>query len=90
MRFLMIGAGGIGAYYAARLQTAGHHLILTARGDHLHALQTQGLKVQHDEFHFDQAVTALDHATLINTERADQFDLIIISLKSGATQPLLT
>ena len=90
MRFLMIGAGGIGAYYAARLRAAGHDLTLTARGEHLRALNENGLKVQHPEFQFDQPVTALDHATLIKTLSADQFDLIIISLKSGATQALLT
>lgn len=89
MHFLMIGAGGIGAYYAARLQAAGHDLTLTARGEHLQALQANGLKVQHTEFQFDQPVTALDHATLIKTRTAKQFDLIIISLKSGATQSLL-
>lgn len=90
MRFLMIGAGGIGAYYAARLQTAGHDLVLTARGDHLKALQQKGLKVEHSEFQFDQPVTALDHTALINTQQANQFDLIIVSLKSGATRSLLS
>lgn len=90
MRFLMIGAGGIGAYYAARLQKAGHGLTLTARGKHLQALQKNGLKVQHPEFQFHQPVTALDHATLIKSQSANQFDLVIISLKSGATPALLT
>ena len=90
MRFLMIGAGGIGAYYAARLQAAGHDLTLTARGEHLRALNENGLKVQHPEFQFDQPVTALDHTTLIKTLSANQFDLIIVSLKSGATHALLT
>lgn len=90
MRFLMIGAGGIGAYYAARLQANGHELVLTARGEHLSALQARGLTIQHDEFKFAQPVTAIDHSTLLKTHRAEQFDLIIISLKSGATQSLLT
>lgn len=90
MRFLMIGAGGIGAYYAARLQANGHELVLTARGEHLNALQARGLNVQHDEFQFAQPVTAVDHSTLLKSYQANQFDLIIISLKSGATQSLLT
>lgn len=90
MRFLMIGAGGIGAYYAARLQANGHELVLTARGEHLSALQVRGLSVQHDEFQFSQPVTAIDHSTLLKNYRAEQFDLIIISLKSGATQSLLS
>ena len=35
LKLLMVGAGGIGGYYAARLLESGHRVILTARGDHL-------------------------------------------------------
>ncbi len=90
MRFLMIGAGGIGAYYAARLLEAGHDVTLTARGTHLAALQQNGLKVVHPEFSFQGAVDALDHQHLQQQYQADQFDLIIITLKAGATQSILT
>ena len=31
MRFLIVGAGGIGGYYAARLQTAGHDVTLIGK-----------------------------------------------------------
>ncbi|MBE9398612.1 2-dehydropantoate 2-reductase [Pontibacterium sp. N1Y112] len=89
MRFLMIGAGGIGAYYAARLLEAGHEVVLTARGPHLTALQNDGLTVEHPEFSFQGPVTAMDHATLIATTEASQFDLIAISLKAGATESVL-
>lgn len=89
MRFLMIGAGGIGAYYAARLLENGHEVVLTARGDHLLALQQQGLEIQHPEFSFQGPVTAVSHAELIQRYTADQFDLLIISLKAGATAPVL-
>ena len=44
----MVGAGGIGGYYAARLLESGHRVILTARGDHLHALASHGLKVYYE------------------------------------------
>ena len=44
---LMLGAGGIGGYYAARLAEAGHQVVLTARGDHLAALQANGLTVDY-------------------------------------------
>lgn len=89
MRFLMIGAGGIGAYYAARLLEAGHDVVLTARGPHLIALQNDGLTVKHPEFTFQGPVTAMDHATLIKTPSADPFDLIILTLKAGATESIL-
>ena len=39
LSILMIGVGGIGGYYGARLFEAGHRVVVTARGAHLAALQ---------------------------------------------------
>jgi 2-dehydropantoate 2-reductase len=46
MRFAIFGAGGIGGYLGARLADAGHDVSLVARGDHLAALQSEGLRVE--------------------------------------------
>lgn len=46
MKFAIYGAGGIGAYLGARLADVGHDVRLVARGDHLHALQRDGLRVE--------------------------------------------
>ncbi|MFB6093755.1 MAG: 2-dehydropantoate 2-reductase [Halanaeroarchaeum sp.] len=46
MKFAVFGAGGIGAYLGARLADAGHDVALIARGDHLEALQSEGLTVE--------------------------------------------
>jgi len=46
MRFAVFGAGGVGAYLGARLADAGHEVHLIARGDHLAALQSEGLRVE--------------------------------------------
>ncbi|MGM0398587.1 MAG: 2-dehydropantoate 2-reductase [Halobacteriota archaeon] len=46
MHFAIYGAGGIGAYLGARLADAGHDVSLVARGDHLEALQSDGLRVE--------------------------------------------
>lgn len=89
MRFLMIGAGGIGAYYAARLLEAGHEVTLTARGEHLAALKVKGLQVIHPDFSFQGAVSALDHTSLCEKHKAQDFDLIMISLKAGATSQIM-
>jgi 2-dehydropantoate 2-reductase len=43
MTLCIFGAGGIGGYLGARLAHAGHEVHLIARGDHLAALQTDGL-----------------------------------------------
>lgn len=39
------GAGGIGAYYGAKLWHAGHPVTFIARGDHLKAMRRDGLRV---------------------------------------------
>ncbi|MEE3292721.1 MAG: 2-dehydropantoate 2-reductase N-terminal domain-containing protein, partial [Pseudomonadota bacterium] len=45
MRFAVFGAGGLGAYYGARLVDAGYEVSFIARGPHLEAMQKNGLKV---------------------------------------------
>lgn len=46
MEFAIFGAGGIGAYLGARLADAGHDVSLIARGDHLAALRSDGLRIE--------------------------------------------
>jgi 2-dehydropantoate 2-reductase len=43
--FAIVGAGAIGAYLGARLATAGFDTILIARGPHLEAMRSQGVRV---------------------------------------------
>ena len=42
MRYIVIGAGGIGGTIGGRLSEAGHEVVLVARGAHLDALRAQG------------------------------------------------
>ncbi|WP_410608198.1 rhodanese-like domain-containing protein [Amycolatopsis sp. lyj-109] len=43
-RYVVIGAGAVGATVAAQLHLAGRRVTLIARGDHLDALRTKGLR----------------------------------------------
>jgi len=45
MKILVMGAGAIGAFYGAWLQRAGDEVYFCARGEHLRALQKDGLEV---------------------------------------------
>jgi 2-dehydropantoate 2-reductase len=45
MRIAIIGAGGVGGYFGARLAAAGTDVAFIARGAHLKAMQTSGLKL---------------------------------------------
>lgn len=86
---LMIGAGGIGGYYGARLAEAGHRVVLTARGAHLAALQKNGLVVHYEKRLIECQIPAVDHAALIQNYQPSDFDVIAIALKSTATKAVL-
>lgn len=45
MRIAIVGAGGVGAYFGARLQAAGHEVAFLARGAQLAALRASGLRL---------------------------------------------
>lgn len=46
MRITVIGAGGVGGYFGARLSQGGNDVAFIARGEHLKALRSQGLVVE--------------------------------------------
>lgn len=46
MRIAIIGAGGVGGYFGARLQASGTDVAFVARGAHLKAMQARGLRVE--------------------------------------------
>ncbi len=46
MRIAVFGTGGAGGYFGARLAESGEEVVFIARGDHLQAIQTSGLRVE--------------------------------------------
>jgi 2-dehydropantoate 2-reductase len=46
MRWVVMGTGGVGGYFGARLARAGETVTLVARGAHLEALRRDGLRVR--------------------------------------------
>ncbi|HEV8471939.1 MAG TPA: 2-dehydropantoate 2-reductase [Methylomirabilota bacterium] len=46
MRVLIVGAGGVGGYFGAKLARAGASVVALARGAHLAALRRDGLRVR--------------------------------------------
>jgi 2-dehydropantoate 2-reductase len=45
MRIAVFGTGGIGGYFGGRLAQAGEDVVFIARGEHLQAMRTNGLRV---------------------------------------------
>src|SRR5271154_363072 len=52
MKFLIAGAGSIGAYVGARMAKSGFDVTLFARGPHLRAMQARGVQVKSSEGDF--------------------------------------
>src|SRR5262245_36148111 len=53
MKFVVAGAGAIGAYIGARMARAGLDVTLFARGPHLRAMQQRGIQVRSSEGDFE-------------------------------------
>lgn len=87
MRFLVLGAGGIGSYFGARLIEAGYSVTFVARDEHLEALKQNGLKLHHLDFNFENRVLCYSFDELKNID-ADSFDAILLATKSTSTEAL--
>ncbi|HLK53299.1 MAG TPA: 2-dehydropantoate 2-reductase N-terminal domain-containing protein, partial [Candidatus Angelobacter sp.] len=45
MKYLIVGAGAVGAYMGAKMARAGYDVTMHARGPHLKAMQEKGVRV---------------------------------------------
>ncbi len=92
-RIAVMGTGGVGGYFGARLKAAGHDVSFIARGAHLDALKASGLTVASPLGDLALApVTASDDPAEIGP-----VDAIVFAVKLGDTEsaaercrPLLT
>lgn len=77
MKIAVIGAGGVGGYFGARLARAGHDVQFLARGAHLAAMQSQGLRIasEVESFALPQVVATSDAAMLT------QPDVMLVTTK---------
>ena len=77
-RVLVMGAGGVGAYFGAALQAGGHDVWYVARGPNLDALRTSGLRVTGNCGSFSLGdVRATDDAS-----EAGERDLVLFCVKN--------
>jgi len=77
MRFLIAGAGAIGAYIGARMAQAGFDVTLFARGPHLRAMQERGVQVKSPEGDF------IAHPTIASSlEEVGPVDVVFLGVKA--------
>ena len=78
---LIMGAGAVGGFYGSRLAEAGHDVNLVARGEHLRALQNDGLRVDSVFGNFHQKLPSSSDPTAFEPHP----DYIFFAVKSFDT-----
>jgi 2-dehydropantoate 2-reductase len=82
MRIVVVGAGGVGGYFGARLARAGAEVTFVARGAHLDAIRARGLRVRSAvEGDYTVAVTAVDKVAGLPAA-----DAVLLCVKSFDTE----
>lgn len=81
MRVLVVGAGGVGGYFGAKLARAGTSVTMLARGAHLDAIRRDGLRVRSD----------IEGEYVVRVEAADAVgstpaDAVLLCVKSFDTE----
>ncbi len=77
MRIAVIGAGGVGGYFGGRLAAAGNDVQFLARGRHLAAMRSGGLRIESDlgAAHLEQPDATDDPAQLKTA------DVVLVTVK---------
>ncbi len=83
MRFLIAGAGAIGAYIGARMAHAGFDVTLFARGPHLRAMQDRGVQVKSADGDF-----AARPVIVGSLEEAGPVDVVFLGVKAHSLPKL--
>ena len=78
MKFAIVGAGAIGAYIGAKLHRSGQDVHLIARGPHLAAMQSNGVRVTGS----DEDFTVHPNATGRPSDEIGAVDYVILTVKA--------
>lgn len=81
MRIAVIGTGGVGGYFGAKLSEAGEDVAFVARNAHLQAMQRRGLTVYSPlgDIHLNDVKCTAD------TREIGEVDIVMIAVKLWAT-----
>jgi len=84
MRIAFMGAGGLGGYFGAKLCQGGTEVHFIARGNHLRALQSDGLRIEGPEPMHIERVNATDDPAQVGP-----VDFVLLSVKLWDTAAAL-
>jgi 2-dehydropantoate 2-reductase len=84
MRIAIVGSGGVGGYFGARLARGGADVMFLARGAHLAAMQTRGIAIEGPDEIRVNPVRATDDPADIGVA-----DLVLFAVKLWDTEAVL-
>ncbi len=82
MRVAVIGTGGVGGYFGARLHEGGYDVSFIARGEHLAAMKNKGLEIRSSL----GDIRLKNGNYFENTEEIGPVDLVMIAVKLWSTE----
>ena len=78
MRIAIFGAGSVGGYFGGRLSQAGEDVVFIARGEHLNAMLTHGLRV--DSINGDFKVQPIQATN--DPSKIGKVDMVLVGVKA--------
>lgn len=87
MNYLILGSGGVGSYYGVSLLRSKQKVTFVARGKHLKAMKKKGLKLNHDDFSFDDFVDVKSLEEISDNDLS-KFDSILLLTKAISTKQI--
>jgi 2-dehydropantoate 2-reductase len=85
MKIAVMGAGGVGGYFGARLAVSGEEVHFIARGAHLEAIQNNGLQV----YSANGDVLAKPALATSSPASVGPVDLVVVAVKLWSTEQAL-
>ena len=85
-RYVVYGAGGIGGAIGARLHQHGHDVTLLARGEHLRAVQADGLQLADPDETVTLPIAAVGDPGDVDWRAGD---VVVMAMKTQDTEPAL-
>jgi 2-dehydropantoate 2-reductase len=86
VRFVILGAGGIGGVIGARLHQSGHAVALIARGRHLDVIRERGLRIESADETATLRIPVAGHPSEVGLREGD---VVLLAVKSQDTREAL-
>ncbi len=88
MNIVVIGAGGIGAFYGMILHEVGCNVKFIARGENLQYLKKNKMKVTHPNYTIEDKIDSYSIDEFLETFNPEDIDAIFIATKAMSTESI--